>query len=118
MELFGRELSLEQMVGLVECNATPDEDLVHRAALEIIAALREGRCVVLPCKVGDTVYMLYPKGILETRITEIFIISKISFSTFNINKHGIPNYHGFTEDDIGKTVFLTRAEAEAALKEG
>ena len=43
MELFGRELSLEQMVGLVECNATPDEDLVHRAALEIIAALRESR---------------------------------------------------------------------------
>jgi hypothetical protein len=43
MELFGRELSLEQMVGLVECNATPDEDLVHRAALEIIAALRESQ---------------------------------------------------------------------------
>lgn len=43
MELFGRELSLEQMVGLVECHATPDEDLVHRAALEIIAALRESR---------------------------------------------------------------------------
>ena len=30
MILFGRELSLEQMVGLVECNATPDEDLAHR----------------------------------------------------------------------------------------
>ena len=43
MELFGRELSLEKMVGLVECNATPDEDLVHRAALEIIAALRESQ---------------------------------------------------------------------------
>ena len=43
MELFGRELSLEQMVGLVECNATPDEDLVHRAALEIIDALRESQ---------------------------------------------------------------------------
>ncbi len=43
MEIFGRELSLEQMVGLVECNATPDEDLVHRAALEIIAALRESQ---------------------------------------------------------------------------
>ena len=41
MELFGRELSLEQMVGFVECQATPDEDLVHRAALEIVAALRE-----------------------------------------------------------------------------
>ncbi len=43
MELFGRELSLEQMIGLVECHATPDEDLVHRAALEIVAALRESR---------------------------------------------------------------------------
>ena len=43
MILFGRELSLEQMIGLVECHATPDEDLVHRAALEIIAALRESQ---------------------------------------------------------------------------
>ena len=43
MELFGRELSLEQMIGLVECQATPDEDLVHRAALEIITALRESQ---------------------------------------------------------------------------
>ena len=43
MILFGRELSLEQMAGLVECNATPDEDLVHRAALEIVAALRESQ---------------------------------------------------------------------------
>lgn len=43
MMLFGRELSLEQMVGLVECHATPDEDLVHRAALEIIAALRDSQ---------------------------------------------------------------------------
>lgn len=43
MILFGRELSLEQMIGLVECQATPDEDLVHRAALEIIAALRESQ---------------------------------------------------------------------------
>ena len=41
MELFGREFSLEQAIWLVEVYATPDEDLVHRAALEIIAALRE-----------------------------------------------------------------------------
>lgn len=43
MELFGRELSLKQMIGLVECQATPDEDLVHRAAVEIIAALRKSQ---------------------------------------------------------------------------
>lgn len=43
MELFGHELSIEQVIGLVKCNARPDEDLVHRAALEIIAALRESQ---------------------------------------------------------------------------
>lgn len=43
MELFGLKLSLEQTVWLVEVYATPDEDLVHRAALEIIAALRESQ---------------------------------------------------------------------------
>lgn len=41
MTIFGRELTLEQVIGFVECNASPDEDLVHRAALELIAALRE-----------------------------------------------------------------------------
>lgn len=43
MTIFGRELTLEQMIGFVECNATPGEDLIHRAALEIIAALRESQ---------------------------------------------------------------------------
>lgn len=43
MKLFGRELTLEQVIGLVETNAQPDEDLVHRAALAIIAALREAQ---------------------------------------------------------------------------
>ena len=44
MELFGREFSLEQAIWLAEVYATPDEDLVHRATLEIIAALRESQC--------------------------------------------------------------------------
>ena len=43
MTIFGRELTLDQVIGLVECNANPDDDLVHRAALELIAALREAK---------------------------------------------------------------------------
>lgn len=39
MTLFGRKLTLEQVVGFVRCNAEPDSDLVHRAALELVAAL-------------------------------------------------------------------------------
>ena len=45
MEIFGRELSIEQVIGLVECNASPDEDLVHRAALEMSGYKELGRVV-------------------------------------------------------------------------
>lgn len=41
MRMFGRELTLEQVIGFVRCNAAPNEDLVHSAALELIAALQE-----------------------------------------------------------------------------
>lgn len=41
MTLFGRELTLEQLIGFVKCNAAPTEDLVHMAAVEIIAALQD-----------------------------------------------------------------------------
>lgn len=40
MELFGRELTLEQVVGFVRCNAVPAEDLIHVAALELADALK------------------------------------------------------------------------------
>ena len=84
---------------------------------EICDAERDGRLVVLPCKVGDTVWMPCINSVLETKVTEAHVSEfSIGFSTFNVNKHGIPNYHSFCAEDIGKTVFLTRAEAEAALK--
>ena len=43
MTLFGRELTLDEIIGFVECNANPDDDLIHRAALELIAALRDAQ---------------------------------------------------------------------------
>jgi len=43
MTLFGRELTLEQLIGFVKCNAAPTEDLVHMAALELIAALQDAQ---------------------------------------------------------------------------
>lgn len=59
----------------------------------------QGRLVKLPCKVGDDVY--YILGIPnETPCT----IDKCTFKLSNINK-------------IGKTLFLTREEAEEKLKE-
>lgn len=67
-------------------------------------AEQAGRLVVLPCKVGDTVYQTDLVGhIYASRITQII------YDTDSI---------AFDERAIGKTVFLTREEAENALKGG
>ena len=70
---------------------------------ELAQADREGRCVVLPCKVGDTVwriqYVQNKKGNYVVGIAEI--------------KFGL-----LWASEFGKTVFLTREEAEKALGGG
>jgi len=79
---------------------------------ELFKAECEGRLIVLPCKVGDTVYWIKGKAILEVYI-----------QWFETNAYGwcacgtyppmaIPT---FRFADFGKTVFLTREEAEEAL---
>lgn len=82
----------------------------------------QGRLLILPCVVGDTVYEVQK---LRKRIQLYEIISlKIGrlSGTFYYweakGKDGIyGNLYGFASTEIGKTVFLTREAAEAALKE-
>lgn len=80
---------------------------------ELFKAECEGRLLVLPCKVGDTVYWIKGKAILEVYI-----------QWFETNAYGwcacgtyppmaTPT---FRFADFGKTVFLTKAAAEAALE--
>ena len=80
---------------------------------EVAQAKREGRCVVLPCKVEDDVYI----NILGRTLpfTVISISQMASTPTFKA-QHGIRLVYIFKADDVGETVFLTRAEAKAALK--
>lgn len=70
----------------------------------------QGRLIKLPCKVGDTVYVIVRKNISVQKIQRATIDSemKIEFCT---------KRRGFALFDIGKTVFLTKSEAEAKLKE-
>ena len=78
---------------------------------ELAEADKDGRCVVLPCKVGDTVYFA-----LLGRIIEKQVFSIVSFSnSTRIYCGGTSEY--FRPEDIGKTFFLTREEAEKALRE-
>ena len=80
---------------------------------ELAKADREGRCVVLPCKVEDDVYI----NILGRTLpfTVISISQMSSTPTFKA-QHGIRLVYIFKADDVGETVFMTRAAAEAALQ--
>lgn len=73
---------------------------------ELAEADKDGRLVVLPCKVGDTVYLIVTK---RARIyTPEFRFIKKSCLTF-LNMERVLR-------DFGKTVFLTREEAEKTLE--
>ena len=73
---------------------------------ELAEADKDGRLVVLPCTVGDTVYLIVTK---RARIyTPEFRFIKKSCLTF-LNMERVLR-------DFGKTVFLTREEAEKALE--
>lgn len=74
---------------------------------ELAYADKEGRCVVLPCKIGGTVYSIRHERVPDDDYrmsfhTEMRIVSQ---------KFGLIH-----ADCIGKSVFLTREAAEAALR--
>nr|DAW23486.1 MAG TPA: hypothetical protein [Caudoviricetes sp.] len=77
----------------------------------------QGRLIKLPCKVGDTVYVPTRDFISELRIAHITISKNNTFFHWMLNAGIYPNLDGFSVDKIGKTVFFTKSEAEAKLKE-
>ena len=98
------------MKEVVEAAFDNDTSRIERAR-NLHVADKEGRVVVLPCKVGDTVYFA-----LLGRIIEKQVFSIVSFSnSTRIYCGGISEY--FRPEDIGKTFFLAREEAEKALAE-
>lgn len=96
-------LAAKHLVDLETLNNTPISRLV-----ELAEADKDGRCIVLPCKVGDIVYKLITikaqkPVILETQIKTLGQAADVAQLIGKRNK--IIN------------VFLTRAEAERALQE-
>lgn len=92
----------------------------------------QGRLIKLPCKVGDVVYVVTsPFNVFddieydENMKDEVYesYVSSITFYECGeqyriyakVTNHFIGAY--FRECDFGKTVFLTKSEAEAKLKE-
>lgn len=84
---------------------------------ELAQADREGRCVVLPCKVGDTVWAILD-GAKYARECKVDFVNIGSFGTTIVfmTKDWLREQYGVAADAFGKTVFLTREEAKAALE--
>ena len=81
-------------------------DCIKKLA-EYETAEEEGRLVVLPCKVGTTVYVIdytWNYGEIGDKAKRNYFIKRMSFVYGMINV-------------FNKTVFLTRKEAEKALEE-
>ena len=97
-------------------NGSPTEKLADYEQAE-----EQGLLLRLPCKVGDKLYRITPyakEPIITTQVLQInikqFFNEKIIVRIDVMDKMGESCYF---LDDIGKKVFLSRAEAEAKLKE-
>ena len=119
---------------------TPEEiDIDHEAAeqlrrlcrncdLDLLEKLAEadkdGRLVVLPCKVGDTLWVTGHDNVpreMELEAPDIRAVctdeDNLCMSTCNRKPDGFCAYRLRNDGaDIGKTVFLTHEEAEKALE--
>lgn len=83
---------------------------------ELVEADNDGRCVALPCKVGQTVYTLFCGEIVEKRIGQIHVNGYTNPQIWaDIDCDWSTTQKIRWDVEIGKTVFLIREEAEAAL---
>lgn len=97
----------------IEAGLSAEDYSIHRM-VELMRADKDGRLVVLPhCKLGDTVYWLHDKKITECRVYRIQENTKgVQIAIKSTVSHGV-----FSVDDyFGKTIFLTREEAERVLE--
>ena len=100
-------------------------DKIYLRLAELEDMIESGQIRILPCKLGDHIYVI-------TRIGNFIDLDEYIvdwFDTYNIddknigfcfNGKDVEDYHlefCCYDTDFGKTVFLTRKEAEAKLKE-
>lgn len=129
------------LMGKAVAEITEFEGIPIEWLKELAEAEKEGRLMVLPCKVGDAVWAVGEGQYKKCDIDEVCINRKgeVVFAAYfgcDSECDGCPfnNWHqeysgeyscdgewgqaAIKADDFGKTVFLTREEAEAALKGG
>lgn len=118
--------AIERLAAYEDTGLTPEEidELLHKSNGSLheklgqwITADQDGRLAVLPCNVGDTIYVISYGKIVDTKVRTFF---------FGHPSHRIEDRKmrmirttdwDISIDEIGTRIFLTREEAEAALAE-
>ena len=112
------EIANKVIVSAFNLAANSGTDMLIERFKEIIRAEAEGRLVVLPCKVGDTLYEIdLPEyGVIVCKVMWMILKNDVSVQVEVTDGHGLGSGYCFELSDFGKTVFRTRKEAEAKLK--
>lgn len=114
-------LNLVSKMGEYECVGLPITKLATYEDVE-----EQGLLLRLPCKVGDKLYYIdsYYNVVVPVRLNEVIIqFAGINNYTYQYNCCSFDECgdtyeeYEFNNNDFGKTVFLTREEAEAKLAE-
>ena len=106
----------ENAKAIIESAFSDDTSKAERIR-ELLKADRDGRLVVLPCKVGQRVFALLDtdKHLSECEVKQIGLGNEIGFVGIEpIGARG--REYGVSIKGFGKTVFLTSEEAEKALE--
>ena len=105
----------------------------HKQVSEYLRKLKDyedleeqGRLIKLPCKVGDTVWQIMvvgvqgkniKYGIFKAVVTTISVDYQMNFLLSTITEDEERYRNEVTSTAIGETMFFTKSEAEAKLKE-
>lgn len=96
-------------------------DAVYRKLKDYEDAEEQGLLMRLPCKVGDTVYFAHHDRVISSEVLSVKYHAEAENYGVFIRERLTVDVEGISAEidfcDIGKTVFLTREEAEAKLKE-
>ena len=120
-DILGDEYDLDRLSVLCNQRMTMREEVSQRFSLtakipldrlrEIAEAERDGRCVVVPCKPGDTVWRIVNDATPHITKDKCLTIMLDNGSMWvDLIDNGMNGLY------FGQRLFRTRAEAEAALK--
>lgn len=105
-EVLAKAMDMEEILG--------DKYYSVDRMLELLKADKDGRLVMPPCKVGDVVYGFHGGKTILPMVAKWIETNTDGWCIAVQYAPMTPRFYQFS--DFGKTVFLTREEAEKALE--